>query len=321
MPPARAILMSEKEDTYSFSFCLLDYLHDFAHCLVNEEEKSPHTVQTYLFILKELFRFLSKHWGHQISVEIFCRITLQDVRSFLASRTHEGIKASSHAVAIAAIKRWISFLGHKGQIVDLSKDKLRRPRLPRTLPRPIDQDALMQALAEPPPQQDWIAWRDYSLLILLYATGLRIHEALQLNREKWNQDLLHILGKRGRYRVVPVLEKAKHAVDTYLALCPYTTEPLFVGARGDRLQPRVFQRYVRTWRRLHGLAEETTPHSLRHSFASHLLEEGAPLRDVQELLGHTSLKATQCYTQITPHHIRSIYQSRHPRQQVSKDTS
>jgi integrase/recombinase XerC len=310
---------NDHESDPFISPCLQESFKDFGYWL-HCEEKRPHTVSTYLLALKEFCRFLNTHCGHQISVGTFCQITLQDVRAFLTSRTYEGIKATSHAIAISALKSWLTFLIHNGHSPQLSIDLLQRPRLPRTLPRPIDQEALSHSLSAPLSTEDWVAWRDYSLLIFLYATGLRINEALQLNRQDWGQQPLHILGKRNRYRVVPVLEKARESVDKYLSLCPYTVcLPLFVGAQGERLQAGVFQRYVRHWRRLYGLPEETTPHSLRHSFASHLLEGGAPLRDVQELLGHASLKATQRYTQMSPHHIRTLYKSHHPRASMTKD--
>jgi integrase/recombinase XerC len=197
------------------------------------------------------------------------------------------------------------------------------PKLPHSVPKPLTApkatalvDGADIASADQP---EWIVVRDTAVLALLYGSGLRISEALSLKRKDAptkGRDMLRVTGKGSKTRVVPVLPIAREAVELYLKLCPMrqgSDDPLFVGAQGKQLSPRIIQLRIAKARAVLGLPETATPHALRHSFATHLLGAGADLRSIQELLGHASLSTTQGYTEVDREHLLKTYQSAHPR--------
>ena len=175
--------------------------------------------------------------------------------------------------------------------------------------------SLDQALDEEP----WIAARNTAIFALLYGCGLRISEALGLRRSEAPRnadDALRVTGKGGKQRIVPVLPAVAAAIANYLRLCPYSPGPdgpLFLGARGDRLNPRMVQRAMEKLRSALGLPATATPHALRHSFATHLLANGGDLRAIQELLGHASLSTTQIYTEVDTDRLMAAFTAAHPR--------
>jgi integrase/recombinase XerC len=190
-----------------------------------------------------------------------------------------------------------------------------KPRLPRPV-APAAAKALLSAV-EDLSDEPWIAARDLAVVTLLYACGLRISEALGLTRSDAPlPDVLRITGKGGRERLVPVLPVAARAVDAYLRLLPHTPAPdapLFLGARGGPLNPRAVQKAMQIARAQLGLPATATPHALRHSFATHLLEAGGDLRTIQELLGHASLATTQVYTGVDQARLMEVYERAHPK--------
>ncbi|MBX9816010.1 MAG: tyrosine-type recombinase/integrase, partial [Sphingomonas sp.] len=165
--------------------------------------------------------------------------------------------------------------------------------------------------------EPWIAARDLALLLLLYGAGLRIGEALGLTGGALPLgETIAVTGKRAKTRIVPLLPQVRAAIEDYARRLPYPLAPdapLFRGAKGGALDPGVVRRAVRAARRRLGLGERTTPHALRHSFATHLLGRGADLRALQELLGHASLSSTQIYTQVDAAQLLDIYRHAHPR--------
>lgn len=193
------------------------------------------------------------------------------------------------------------------------------PRLPRAVPRPLPRAQAAELLDTAPAlaSEGWIGDRDVALFTLLYGCGLRIDEALSLNgRDLPRGESLQVTGKGRKQRMVPVLPVVRKALEVYIASCPYRIgddDPLFVGARGKRLNAGVAQRQMRRLRAALGLPETATPHALRHSFATHLLDASGDLRAIQELLGHASLSTTQRYTEVAAEHLLSVYDSAHPR--------
>jgi integrase/recombinase XerC len=181
--------------------------------------------------------------------------------------------------------------------------------------------------ARPHAELDWIAARDTAVLLLLYGSGLRISEALGLTPKDApaaGRDVLHIRGKGGKERLVPVLPVTQDAIVRYTRsreVCHYPPldpdGPLFLGAKGARLSPRIVQRLMEHMREALGLPDTATPHALRHSFATHLLSAGADLRQIQELLGHASLSTTQAYTEVDRERLLQVYDQAHPRAQKS----
>jgi integrase/recombinase XerC len=173
------------------------------------------------------------------------------------------------------------------------------------------------ALAKNVPEQNWVGLRDEALFILLYGAGLRLGEALGLKHADLAQkDCVTVTGKGNKQRKVPLLPIIHETLTRYLNICPYPIEPdgyLFVGMRGEKLNPAVAQRHLRQLRRQLNLPDSVTPHALRHSFATHLLASGADLRSLQDLLGHSSLSTTQLYTQVDAQQLSRTYKAAHPR--------
>lgn len=237
-----------------------------------------------------------------------------DLRAYLASRRLDGIGNVSTSRELSAVRGFLKFAAGENSV-----PRLRGPRVKRSLPRPIAPDDAV-ALAEDVADQarhPWIAARDWAILLLLYGAGLRIGEALGLTGQVLPLgETLVVTGKRQKTRIVPLLPDLRAAIDAYLAVCPYPPDrdqPLFRGARGGPLEPGTVRRSVRAARARLGLGQRTTPHALRHSFASHLLARGADLRSLQELLGHASLSSTQVYTALDTAYLLDVYQNAHPR--------
>jgi integrase/recombinase XerC len=292
--------------------------------LAHERRGSAHTVDGYVRDLRDLLRFLELHRGETPSLADFSAGDRGDFRSWMADRSNRGIGAASTARALSAVKNFTRFIAKRGLGRNTALASIRNPKLPRAVPKPLNaveaEDAL-EAVAGLH-EEDWLGRRDLAILTLLYGCGLRISEALNLNRrdapKPGKTTSLRILGKGGKTRVVPVLPVVAEAIRDYLHACPIPCEPegpLFLGAKGKRLSPRLVQLAMQKLRLQLGLPETATPHALRHSFATHLLAGGGDLRAIQELLGHSSLSTTQRYTEVDAAQLLSVYNAAHPRAQ------
>jgi integrase/recombinase XerC len=288
--------------------------------LKEERRASSKTVVAYARDISAFLRFLSAHFGGPPSLDDLGRITPADVRSFLSARLRQGLGPASNARALSTLRSFCRRLARRNLIENPAFDAIRPQRLPKNLPRPLSPGAarnvIAEAGAENPRRAPWIAARDRALFTLLYGCGLRIAEALNLNGgDAPLGDVLLVLGKGRKERRVPVLPIVRQAVAAYLELCPYPIgplDPLFRGARGKRLDAAIAEREMRRIRGRLGLSEHATPHALRHSFATHLLEAGGDLRTIQELLGHASLSTTQRYTAVDAERLYSVYAAAHP---------
>ena len=259
--------------------------------------------------------FVQDYHGTPADAAMLAHLGPADLRAFLADRRSTGLSNASAARELSAVRGFLKFAGGEGATVPA----VRGPRVKRGLPRPVSPDealALADDVADSA-SEPWQGARDFALLLLLYGAGLRIGEALSLTGAALDAgEVLRVTGKRGKTRQVPLLPVVRDALAAYADLAPYTlakTEPLFRGARGGPLGSAIVRRAVQGARRRLGLAERTTPHALRHSFASHLLAGGADLRSLQELLGHASLSSTQVYTAIDTAHLLDVYTTAHPR--------
>jgi integrase/recombinase XerC len=291
--------------------------------LTGERRVSTHTADAYARDLRQFLRFLTDHLGEPPSLASLWELTGADLRAFLASRRREEVGSRSLLRALAGIRSFARFLERQGKGKLGMFAAIRTPKLARSLPKPLPV-ASARELAEvesragearPP----WVLARDAAVLALLYGSGLRISEALGLKRADApvaSRDQVTVLGKGRKTRSVPVIRKVQEAVEAYLDLCPFTLSPdgpLFVGARGGPLSPRIIQLAVERMRGALGLPDTATPHALRHSFATHLLSRGGDLRTIQELLGHASLSTTQLYTAVDTARLLAAYTSAHPR--------
>jgi integrase/recombinase XerC len=287
--------------------------------LANERRASTHTLTNYTRDLAAFFAYLQEHLGGPPSLADLAALRPADFRGFLAKRAAAGLKPASNARALSTLRGFFRHLARNGLGANPHIGVLRGPKLPRNLPKALNaaDAALVVDAVDPFEDRPWVAARDRAIFTLLYGAGLRIGEALELARKTAPLgDMLRVIGKGRKARDVPVLPACRTAIDAYLALCPHRLgpgDPLFVGVRGKRLKAGMVQLRLRNLRMNLGLPEKTTPHALRHSFATHLLGEGADLRAIQELLGHASLSTTQRYTAVDAKRLIEVYAAAHPR--------
>jgi integrase/recombinase XerC len=291
--------------------------------LASERRMSAKTVEAYSRDLRQFLSFLAGHRGEPPTTANFAALTPADIRAFMAQRRREGVASRSLVRNLAGIRSFARHLERTGKASTSAFSAVRTPKLPRSLPRPLDPEQA-RALSDPDcrsgePREAWIFARDAAVLSLLYGAGLRISEALAIVRRDapiGERDVLRVIGKGGKIRSAPVIVPVRRAIEAYLDLCPYRLAPdgpLFVGAKGRPLSPRILQLAIERLRGGLGLAAHATPHALRHSFATHLLGRGGDLRTIQELLGHASLSSTQIYTAIDHTRLREAYLAAHPR--------
>ena len=286
--------------------------------LAQGRRRSPHTVRAYAATAHRLIDFLATHLGGAVDGAALAGLESKDLRAFLAHRRGQGLGNSSAARELSAVRGFLAFAAaERGG--EPALPRLKGPKRPRSVPRPVAPDDVL-ALAEEAGEDaaaEWIAARDYAVLLLLYGSGLRVAEALGLTGAALPLgEALSVTGKRAKTRIVPLLAPVRTAIELYLESCPWPAsrdEPLFRGARGGPLNGEMIRRVVRRARARLGLSDRTTPHALRHSFATHLLGRGADLRSLQELLGHASLSSTQIYTQVDAAHLLDVYRNAHPR--------
>jgi integrase/recombinase XerC len=288
-------------------------------CLDGERRLAPNTLRAYRCDLTAFLSFLAGHLGGPPDLRALAELAPADIRAYLALRSGQGFERTSTARAMATIRSFFRFLDRRGLAHVPAVHAIRTPRMLRSLPKPLTERDALDAVSTIADLSDepWIARRDVALLMLLYGCGLRIGEALALDRRQApTGDTLLVEGKGGKQRIVPVLPTVRQAIAAYLAACPHdagASGPLFLGARGARLDPAVAQKQVRRLRAPLSLPETATPHALRHSFATHLLAGGGDLRTIQELLGHASLSTTQRYTDVDSTRLSAIHRAAHPR--------
>ena len=289
-----------------------------------ERRLSPKTVEAYGRDARQFLGFLAEHLGRRVTLAALARLEPRDVRAFMAARRNHGIGSRSLMRGLAGARSFAQFLERNGRGEVAALAAVRPPRIAKTLPKPLAAAAAKQLaqadLRAGEARAPWILARDAAVLALLYGSGLRIAEALTLKRKDFPQpgagDAIVVTGKGGRARMVPVLRQVSQLVADYAALCPHALPsdgPLFVGAKGGPLSPRIIQLTMERLRGTLGLPDTATPHALRHSFATHLLARGGDLRAIQELLGHASLSTTQIYTDVDSERLLAVYRSAHPR--------
>ncbi|GAA4489819.1 tyrosine recombinase XerC [Gluconacetobacter tumulicola] len=305
----------------------LDWMRD-------EKRAALLTITAYRGDLDRFLAFVGAHLGGEVDLAMLDRLSLTDLRAWLASE-HAGAQqaagrragsadraARTRARRVSAMRSFYRYLARHHGVTNPAPGLLAAPRFRASLPRPLTTeqalevpDGLGAVAASPMAEQ-----RDRALFLLLYGCGLRISEALGLDIRDLDRALsaggtLLIRGKGGRERLVPMVSAVTRALAEWRARhpAPLAGAPLFPGVRGGRLQPAVAQRAMRVWRDMAGLPDHATPHALRHSFATHLMEGGADLRVIQDLLGHASLSTTQRYTQADEARLMQVWAGAHPR--------
>jgi integrase/recombinase XerC len=289
--------------------------------LRDERRFAANSVEAYQRDVAAFLGFLQSHLGGEASMRDLAELEPRDLRAYLAHRRQgcDALSDRSISRALAAIRSFYRYLERRHGLANARLALVRGPKLKATLPRPVSESAARQLIADAQDQaaQEWIGARDAALLTLLYASGLRISEALALKgADRALPDMLRVTGKGGKQRLIPILDAAREAVERYAGLCPYALmgdAPLFRAARGGPMTPRMAQALMAELRMRLGLPSSATPHALRHAFATHLLANGGDLRAIQDLLGHESLSTTQRYTSVETQKILQSHRRAHPR--------
>ena len=314
----------------SLSPPLAALVRDYLRVLANERGSSTHTLRAYGRELQGFVAFMSKqHRGKAVD-----RIEHTDIRSYLGSLYERGLSKASAARALAAIRGWFKWLARTGHVQQNAAALVATPRLPKHLPRVPSIEQMNRVIEETDDDAGWPT-RDKAILELLYGCGLRNAEltALNLDDIQWSNEAILVRGKGNKERYAPLGDAAAVALRAYISQRserlataagdsnPAAAPALFVnrqlrGLRSTgqaRLTTRSVGRIVKRIALRHGLSSDVHPHTLRHAFGTHLLEEGADLRAIQELLGHQRLSTTQRYTQLTAAQLTQVYDRTHPR--------
>ena len=296
-------------------------VQEFLEYLADTKGYSVHTARAYEMDVMEFLKFFTKFNGADADLSAIARADTICFRAFLADCQRRGLSHKSTARALSSLRGFYRFLGRKYDIKNDAIGLISSPKIPRKLSKAIDASDVADmrgAISATNVKDPWVAARDWALVVLLFGCGLRISEALGLcNRDVMGRpDVLRIVGKGNKERLVPVLPAVWDAMDKYLAVHPFDKAPdafVFRSVRGLPMSARMAEKVVENLRNYLQLPDYVTPHALRHTFATALLAGGADLRSLQELLGHSSLAATQLYTRVNMSEISNIYAHAHPR--------
>lgn len=284
-----------------------DYIEQFLNFLKAQRDVSPHTLRAYSRDLREFLRFVEKEPR---------RIDNLDIRSFLASLHHRKLKKSSISRKLATIRSFFKYLHKEGYVKKNPAKLVASPRVPKNLPRFLTVDEAF-SLMEAPRGDTFKATRDRAILELLYSSGIRVSEltSLDIGDLDTKESLMRVKGKGKKERILPIGAKAMEAINNYLPeriSLRRKSQALFLNKRGGRLTERSIRRILVEYSKIVRLKGCPSPHTLRHTFATHLLQGGADLRSIQELLGHSSLSTTQKYTHVDIAHLVEVYDRAHP---------
>lgn len=297
---------------------IVKIVNEWQHYLGVQRNYSNHTLQSYLNDLNHFLSFITKYYSKDVSLKIIESIDIRFMRSWLSARHRDSYSAVSNARALSSVKNFYKYLEKKHDINCHTIFTVHSPKKPKNLPKALSKEEAQISLKhiEMLGDEEWMHLRNKALLTLIYASGLRISEALSITKKHLkNHEFIKILGKGHKERLIPWINEVRLLIEQYITTLPYSIdsdEPIFRGKRGAPLQRAVFNRELIQLRRMLGLPEHLSSHAFRHSFATHLLENGADLRSIQDLLGHQSLSTTQRYTKINQSHLESVYDKAHP---------
>jgi integrase/recombinase XerD len=296
---------------------MIEPIENFLHYLAVEKGYSEHTIAAYHNDLTGLADFAKRN-----SVSSWGGFTRQNMLSHMLDMKERGYVATTVARKVAAARSFFSFLVAEGVIKTDPTENMSSPSVGKALPRPIPINQVRLLLEQPAKLSTSEAKRDRAMLELLYASGMRISELVALNLGDVNTEgdyFVRCFGKGRKERIIPLYEQIAKTVQNYidedrLKLARGRKEvALFLNARGERLTRQGFWQKLKEYTKSAGLSSQISPHTLRHSFATHMLSGGADLRSVQELLGHANISTTQVYTHLTTEHVRRTYDKSHPR--------
>lgn len=295
----------------------IDIIKTWLKYLKHERCYVDNTCEAYKRDIENFLEFCSQHLAQQVTIITLSTISIHNIRSWLTKRKIKGIAMSSNARAISVVRSFYRYVKRRYSIDNQAIFNISMPKVAKNLPRVLSHqeiDKLIQNFSDSP--LHWIHKRDQAVIFLLYGCGVRISEALSLKVSDIQDDMLRIIGKGNKERIIPLLPYSKKIIQEYIEICPHLINPdqyLFVGKRGGRMSRTYFAHQLQKLRRRIGLPEVMTAHSFRHSFATHLLAEDLDIRSIQELLGHSNLSTTQNYTKVEKHHLLKSYAKAHPR--------
>ncbi len=304
-----------------------DAIQRFLTHLSVERGVSPHTLRNYGIDLKQFQGFLATTVGECMPTAVDASM----IRAFLAGHRTKGIKAASIARKLATLRSLFHYLGREGFVPTNPAATVSSPKLEKRLPKFLTQEEACRLVEQPAAETSRFGLRDRAILETLYSTGIRVSELAGLSIEDGllPGGLIKVLGKGQKERVVPIGTPASEAIAAYIESLPSTTmmddapdpkrrTPLFRNRFGNRLSVRSIERVVEKWSSHIASIPSISPHALRHSFATHLLDGGADLRSIQELLGHERLSTTQRYTHVATQRLMEAYDRSHPRAKMAK---
>ena len=291
----------------------MDYVTEYETYLITEKNASPNTLSSYLRDVTQYLRWLA---GEGLTPE---QAAQSDVEAYIKGLSGQGKSVATVTRCLASLKSFYTFLLVR-QRVSLNPAKGLAPaKVERKLPQILTSKEVELFLEQPDPS-DAKGCRDRAMLELLYATGIRVSELIGLNLDHLNLSAGFVrCGSRGRERMIPLYTAAVRALEDYVAhvrpqMIEHPDEPaLFVNMSGERMSRQGFWKIIKHYQEKAGINKDITPHTLRHSFAAHLLENGADLRSIQEMLGHADISSTQLYTQLVNQKIKDVYNKAHPR--------
>ena len=305
-------------------------LNSWIEFIKNEKRVSPNTIDAYYRDIDAFMIFLIDHIGGPLSIKNLESLVAADFRAFMAKKRRDGNCSKTIARLMSSIRSLFEYLDRIDILKNNAVNHIRMPKLPQSIPKPLSLEQAKDVISNTNDDKtlknkpDWVEARNTSVFLLLYGCGLRVSEALELDikdapLEDW-QDTIRVRGKGNKYREVPILPDVREGIKKYLELYPkkYSLkDPLFIGIKGERLSPRIVQIIMQKMRNNLNLPKNATPHSLRHSYATHLLQAGVDLRSIQELLGHASLSTTQMYTKVNQTELLDVHKKPHPRNKAN----
>ncbi len=295
---------------------MCQYIERFEQYLAVERNLSPRTVEAYVRDLRQFYAFLKQYEAICVQTDFLMHIDLLLLRQYLA-QLHKSCGRTSIARKLSAIKIFFRFLVREGVLADSPADALSTPRREQYLPKVLSAEQVGHLLDRSLPGPYLLVLRDLAIFELIYSCGLRVGEltSLDISAVDLENHQVRVLGKGNKERILPIGQQACRALQNYLIERgqPDQQDALFLNQRGGRLTARSVQRNLKKRLLQFNLPTDVTPHALRHSFATHLLDAGADLRVIQELLGHASLSTTQKYTKVSFAHLTDVYDRCHPR--------